>query len=44
MFQLRGFAIFNVADVFITAAAVSLVAFSFVGGRSAGEAPAPEAA
>jgi signal peptidase II len=40
-FQLRGFAIFNVADVFITCAAVALVAFSFLGDRSAEDAPAP---
>lgn len=33
MFQLRGFAIFNVADMFITFAAVALVAFSFFGDR-----------
>jgi lipoprotein signal peptidase len=30
-----------VADVFITCAAVALVAFSFLGDRSAEDAPAP---
>ena len=37
MFQLRGFAIFNVADVFITCSAAALVAFSFLGGKTAAE-------
>ncbi|MFT3887259.1 MAG: signal peptidase II [Arachnia sp.] len=37
MFQLRGFAIFNVADMFITCAAVVLIGFSFLGDRRTSE-------
>ena len=41
MFQLRGFAIFNVADVFITCAAAALVPSSSPGYRPAEDPPAP---